>query len=190
MPSPTIPRAFVMGHPIAHSRSPMLHGYWLRTLGLPGAYDMVDVPPAELDAFFAALRERGFVGGNITVPHKTAAMAHVARIDDAARQIGAINTIWIEDGDLVGGNTDAFGFLGNLDDRAPGWDKDAKIAVVLERVARHARRPTPCCSAASTCTSSTGRASTRRRWRRISAPASTRMAGTNWPGCCRRRTSS
>ncbi len=131
MPSPTIPRAFVVGHPIAHSRSPMLHGYWLRTLGLAGSYEMVDVPPEELDAFFASLRERGFVGGNITVPHKTAAMANVARIDDAARQIGAVNTIWLEDGDLVGGNTDAFGFLGNLDDRAPGWDKGAKTAVVL-----------------------------------------------------------
>jgi shikimate dehydrogenase len=126
-----IPRAFVMGHPIAHSRSPMLHGYWLDRLGIAGAYDRCDVPPEELETFFAGLKAKGYVGGNITVPHKTAAMAHVARIDDAAKAIGAINTIWLEDGRFVGGNTDAAGFLGNLDDRAPGWDADGRFATVL-----------------------------------------------------------
>jgi shikimate dehydrogenase len=126
-----IPRAFVMGHPIAHSRSPMLHGYWLDRLGIAGAYDRCDVPPEELESFFAGLKAKGYVGGNITVPHKTAAMAHVARLDDAAKAIGAVNTIWLEGGRFVGGNTDAIGFLGNLDDRAPGWDADGRFAVVL-----------------------------------------------------------
>jgi shikimate dehydrogenase len=126
-----VPRAFVMGHPIAHSRSPMLHGYWLDQLGVAGAYDRCDVPPESLDAFFAELREKGYVGGNITVPHKTAAMAHVSRIDDAGKAIGAINTIWLEEGRFVGGNTDTIGFLGNLDDRAPGWDAHGRTAVVL-----------------------------------------------------------
>jgi shikimate dehydrogenase len=126
-----IPRAFVMGHPIAHSRSPMLHGYWLDRLGIAGAYDRCDVPPEELESFFASLKAKGYVGGNITVPHKTAAMTHVARLDDAAKAIGAVNTIWLEDGRFVGGNTDSTGFLGNLDDRSPGWDADGRFAVVL-----------------------------------------------------------
>ncbi|MFO1150564.1 MAG: shikimate dehydrogenase [Alsobacter sp.] len=131
MPHASDPRAFVMGHPIAHSRSPMLHGYWLETLGIAGAYDRCDVPPEALPAFFAGLRDKGYVGGNITVPHKTAAIPFVSRIDDAAKAIGAINTIWLEDGRFVGGNTDVIGFLGNLDDRAPGWDAGGRTAVVL-----------------------------------------------------------
>ena len=127
----SVPRAFVLGHPVGHSRSRMLHGYWLRTLGLPGAYDLQDVPPEGLAGFFARMRGEGYVGGNVTVPHKVAAMAYMARLDDAARAIGAVNTIWLEDGGLVGGNTDAFGFLTNLDDRAPGWDAAPVEAVVL-----------------------------------------------------------
>lgn len=125
------PRAFVIGHPIAHSRSPMLHGHWLQTLGVPGAYEMRDVPPQELAAFFATLREQGYVGGNVTVPHKVAVLPFLARIDEAAQAIGAVNTVWIEDGALVGGNTDAYGFLGNLDQLAPGWDAKGGEAVIL-----------------------------------------------------------
>ncbi len=127
----TTPRAFVLGHPVGHSRSPMLHGYWLRTLGIDGAYDLQDVPPEGLRGFFASLRDRGYVGGNVTVPHKMAAMEFVSRIDDTARGIGAVNTIWTEGGALVGGNTDAIGFMANLDDRAPGWDGGGGTAVVL-----------------------------------------------------------
>ena len=125
------PRAFVLGHPVAHSRSPMLHGYWLRSLRVPGAYDLQDVPPGSLGAFFAAMRYRGYVGGNVTVPHKVAVMDFVDRLDETAREIGAVNTIWIEDDELVGGNTDALGAIANLDDRAPGWDVHASNAVML-----------------------------------------------------------
>ncbi len=125
-----IPRAFVLGHPVGHSRSPMLHGHWLRTLGLPGEYDLQDVAPDALAGFFAGLRDRGYVGGNVTVPHKVAVMDHVARLDDAAQAIGAVNTLWTEAGAWVGGNTDAAGFLANLDEGAPGWDA-ARTAVVL-----------------------------------------------------------
>jgi shikimate dehydrogenase len=131
MSSARIPRAFILGHPVAHSRSPMLHGYWLKKLGLEGEYQAKDVSPDGLESFFASLRSEGFVGGNVTVPHKVAAMSHVARIDDAAKAIGAVNTIWTEDGAYIGGNTDAIGFIGNLDDLAPGWDKAGRTAVVL-----------------------------------------------------------
>lgn len=131
----TVPRAFILGHPVAHSRSPMLHGHWLRTLGLPGAYDFQDVAPAGLAAFFAGMAAQGYVGGNVTVPHKVAAIVHMSQLDEAARAIGAVNTIWTEAGAVVGGNTDAAGFLANLDERAPGWDgrgwDGADDAVVL-----------------------------------------------------------
>lgn len=124
-------RAFVMGHPIAHSRSPMLHGYWLERYGLEGSYERLDIPPQKIDAFFAGFRDAGWIGGNVTVPHKTAVIPHLDRIDDAATKMGAVNTIWWQDGALLGGNTDAIGFLGNIDELVPGWDSTAKRAVIL-----------------------------------------------------------
>jgi shikimate dehydrogenase len=123
-------KAFVCGHPIAHSRSPMIHGYWLRKYGIAGSYKAVDVAPEDAAEFFATLGQTGFVGGNVTIPHKEAAFAAAARRDEAAERIGAVNTLWFEDGSLCGGNTDAEGFAANLDERAPGWTK-AGAAVVL-----------------------------------------------------------
>jgi len=118
------PRACVIGHPIAQSRSPMLHGYWLRTLGIAGSYERVDVP-------LAGFHAQGFTGCNVTAPNKEAALRAVARVEPAAAMIGAVNTVWTEDGVLVGGNTDVHGFVANLDDRAPGWDIGARQALLL-----------------------------------------------------------
>lgn len=123
-------KAFVCGHPIAHSRSPRIHGYWLRKYGIPGTYEAIDVAPADAAGFFATLAERGFAGGNVTIPHKEAAFAAVVRRDEAAERIGAVNALWFEEGELVGGNTDAIGFAANLDEYAPGWT-EAGAAVVL-----------------------------------------------------------
>jgi shikimate dehydrogenase len=109
----------------------MLHGYWLRRLDLEGSYDLQDVPPASLAAFVAGLRAAGYVGGNVTVPHKQAVVALVDRCDPAAQAVGAVNTLWFEGRALVGGNTDVAGFIQNLDDRAPGWDGGECFAVVL-----------------------------------------------------------
>ncbi len=109
----------------------MLHGYWLRQLGITGEYGMRDIAPDDLPAFFAGFGAAGYVGCNVTVPHKLAVMKHLAEIDAAAQAIGAVNTIWTDNGDLVGGNTDAAGFVDNLDDRAPGWNNEAGHAVVL-----------------------------------------------------------
>ena len=125
------PRAFVIGHPVAHSRSPLLHGHWLATLGIAGSYQRIDVAPEALAGFLSGLEEAGFVGGNITVPHKQAALAHVRHVDAAARAIGAINTVWLENGALLGGNTDAEGFAANLADHAPDWRGRTGIALVL-----------------------------------------------------------
>ena len=100
-----------MGHPVAHSRSPMLHGYWLRTLGIDGAYEFADVAPENFETFFRGLGANGFAGGNITIPHKEAAFRLVDRRERAADTIGAVNTVWYEDGALIGGNTDWLGIV-------------------------------------------------------------------------------
>ena len=125
------PRAFVIGHPVAHSRSPRLHHFWLRDYGLAGRYEKIDVAPDDLPAFVAGLRAAGFAGGNVTVPHKTAIMALVDEVDAAARAIGAVNTLWFDGARLTGGNTDAIGFVASLDDEAPDWDRGGRHAVVL-----------------------------------------------------------
>jgi shikimate dehydrogenase len=114
-------KAFVVGHPIAHSRSPKIHGYWLRRYGIRGSYKALDIAPQAFDAFLGTLDRSGFQGGNVTIPHKEAAFAAVARRDEAAELIGAVNTLWFEDDRLAGGNTDAQGFAANLDEHAPGW---------------------------------------------------------------------
>src|SRR5436190_22298264 len=124
-------KACVMGHPVAHSRSPMIHGYWLKTLGIPGAYELKDLTPEQFVPFFTNLAANGYVGGNITVPHKEAAYRLVQRRDHVAESVGAVNTVWFDGDTLTGGNSDPFGFMANLDDRAPGWHARAARAVVL-----------------------------------------------------------
>jgi shikimate dehydrogenase len=126
-----VPHAVVIGQPIAHSRSPLLHGHWLRTLGLPGSYQRLEVSEAELASFMRGIGQDGLVGCNVTVPHKQAVVRFLARLDPAAEAIGAVNTVWLEDGRLIGGNTDAHGFLASLDEGAPGWDRRGKFAVLL-----------------------------------------------------------
>ena len=125
------PKACVMGHPVAHSRSPMIHGYWLRTLGIPGAYELKDLTPEAFPDFVTHLEANGYVGGNVTVPHKEAAFRLVDRRDEAAEAVGAVNTLWLDNGRLMGGNSDTHGFVANLDDRAPGWDVRNGRAVIL-----------------------------------------------------------
>ncbi|VVT31353.1 shikimate dehydrogenase [Hoeflea sp. EC-HK425] len=125
-------RAFVIGHPIGHSRSPLIHGYWLRLAGLPGSYQPVEVAPAELPVFIRALKDgsSGFAGGNVTIPHKEAVLDLVDEADPVAREIGAANTLWCENGRVMATNTDSHGFSANLDHQAPGWDT-GRTAVIL-----------------------------------------------------------
>ncbi len=126
----TATRAFVCGHPIAHSRSPLIHGFWLEQLGIDGRYEPVDIHPDDFSAFIRGFPDRGFAGGNITIPHKEQAWKNVDLRDAAADAIGAVNTVWLENGKICGGNTDAHGFSANLDAQAPRWD-DGETAVVL-----------------------------------------------------------
>ena len=123
-------RAFVCGHPISHSRSPLIHRFWLAELGLAGSYEAVDVAPERFADFASHLTQNGWVGGNVTIPHKEHAFRLAARRDAAAEAIGAVNTLWLEKGEMIGGNTDAYGFAANLDAGAPAW-RIAETAVVL-----------------------------------------------------------
>lgn len=124
-------RACVIGWPIGHSRSPLIHGHWLDKHGINGTYTKQKVAPEELENFLAKMQTRGFAGANVTVPHKEQALALADHADDAALAIGAANTLWIENGKLRASNTDAYGFLKNLDQEAPGWDETRKSALVL-----------------------------------------------------------
>jgi shikimate dehydrogenase len=124
-------RAFVIGHPIAHSRSPIMHRSWLAAHGIDGRYDPIDVAPADLPAFFERLRSGEFAGGNVTLPHKEAVFALCDSVDDLARTIGAVNTLVVRDGKVHGTNTDYLGFLGNLDAGAPGWSDGPLDSLVI-----------------------------------------------------------
>ena len=126
-------KAFVTGHPIKHSRSPKIHGYWLKSLHIQGTYESVDVEPQRFADFITALKseESGYIGGNVTLPHKERAFQLATRPDEIARELGAANTLYLQDGILHATNTDGYGFLANLDDRAPGWDSRRHSAVVL-----------------------------------------------------------
>ncbi|MPT23961.1 MAG: shikimate dehydrogenase, partial [Starkeya sp.] len=109
----------IIGHPVSHSRSPLIHGYWLAQHGIDGSYGVRDVLPSEIDGFLGAFAASGLVGGNVTVPHKEAAFRACAVRDPVAEALGAVNTIWLEDGALHGANTDVHGFLANLDAAEP-----------------------------------------------------------------------
>lgn len=115
------PAACLIGWPAAHSRSPLIHHYWLRTLGIAGGYVIEAVPPDEFKDFIFRLSLRGFVGANVTLPHKERALA-LSKPDERARAVGAANTLWFENGELCSTNTDVEGFINNLDASAPGWD--------------------------------------------------------------------
>jgi shikimate dehydrogenase len=123
--------ACVVGWPIGHSRSPLIHNYWLKHYGIAGAYRSEAVPPEKFAAFAKSLPAHGYVGANVTVPHKEAALA-CSTPDDRARAVGAANTLWLDaTGQLRSTNTDVEGFLGNLDACVPDWSGGLRKAVVL-----------------------------------------------------------
>lgn len=128
----THPRAFVAGYPIKHSRSPLIHGFWLERLGLQGSYEKLAISPEDFPAFITDLKKgvSGYVGGNITIPHKEVACRLADRIEPSAEELGAANTLWVYDGEVHGTNTDGIGFVSNLDAEKPGWDR-TEVAVVL-----------------------------------------------------------
>jgi shikimate dehydrogenase len=125
-------RACVIGWPVAHSRSPVIHRYWLKLYGLDGAYEMEAVRPEDIGGFLKSLGERGYAGANVTLPHKEAALAAAVRPDEAARTIGAANTLWLDEAGLLhASNTDAYGFMTHLAAEAPDWNKGERPVAVL-----------------------------------------------------------
>jgi shikimate dehydrogenase len=126
-----VKRAFVIGHPINQSRSPLIHGHWMKEHGIDGSYEAIDVAPADLGNFVERVRSGEFVGGNVTIPHKQTVFALADSRDALAEEIGAANTLVNRNDGLFAFNTDYLGFLGNLDQNAPGWDKGLASAVVL-----------------------------------------------------------
>lgn len=122
----------VMGWPVMHSRSPLMHNYWFDQTGLPGKYVYLPLPPDRLPAALRALPALNFAGCNLTIPHKLHAMEIVDEVDEVARKIGAISCVVVrDDGSLWGTNNDWRGFLGNLKQSVPGWRADAGIATVI-----------------------------------------------------------
>lgn len=132
MTAHSIPLAAVIGHPITHSKSPRLHGYWLRKYGIDGHYVPMDVAPDDLGVVIRAMPKMGFVGANVTIPHKEAVMPFVDQLSESARAIGAVNTlVFTTDGTILGDNTDGYGFVENLRQGAPDWQPVAGPAMVL-----------------------------------------------------------
>ena len=128
-PATKSPAACLIGWPAAHSRSPLIHHYWLRTLCIEGGYNIEAVPPEEFAEFVLHLKTQGFVGANVTIPHKERALA-LSQPDARARAVGAANTLWYDNGELRSTNTDVEGFINNLDACAPGWDKAEDVLVL------------------------------------------------------------
>src|SRR6202035_3777510 len=122
--------ACVIGWPVEHSRSPLIHEYWIRQFGLQAAYRREAVPPERFADFVTHLGEHGYVGANVTVPHKETALA-LSAPDALAQAVGAVNTLWLDDGVLRSSNTDVEGFVSSLDAGVPGWAKIVERAVVL-----------------------------------------------------------
>ncbi len=126
------PHAGVIGNPISHSLSPKLHGHWLKQYGLPGSYTAIQVVEDALEATLRALPEQGFVGINVTIPHKVNVLRFADQVTDRATLIGAANTITFkQDGTILADNTDGYGFISNLRQGAPHWDAKLGPAAVF-----------------------------------------------------------
>lgn len=124
-------QACVIGWPITHSRSPLIHGYWLKKYGIDGRYTKHAVRSEDLQSFLNTLAAQGLVGCNVTVPHKEAAFNAAAIKDASAVAVGAANTIWLEGGQIACANTDTYGFMANLTAGAPLWAKPGRPVAIL-----------------------------------------------------------
>lgn len=125
-------KACIIGWPVAHSRSPLIHGYWLGKYGIAGSYERQPVRPDEIAEFLSSLRARGFIGCNVTLPHKQAAFAAAVRKEPAARAVGAANTLWYEEGELACDNTDGAGFMSHLAASIPAFrPEQCGVACIL-----------------------------------------------------------
>ncbi len=123
--------AAVLGWPISHSRSPLIHGTWIAEHGLDATYTAIAVDPDGASHWFETFAEHDLVGANVTIPHKETALSVCDHVADHAARLGAVNTLWLEDGKLHGTSTDGEGFMANLADQATGWAKHSKAGTAL-----------------------------------------------------------
>lgn len=124
-------RACVIGWPIAHSRSPAIHGYWLERYGIDGSYDKRAVPPEDIASFLASLAAEGLAGCNVTIPHKETAYRLAAMREASAVAVGAANTLWVESGALCAANTDTYGYMTYLGEQVPDWNRRDAVVSIL-----------------------------------------------------------
>lgn len=124
-------RACVIGYPVAHSRSPLIHNYWLREHQIDGDYVRHELRPEEIDSFLRNFAQSGFIGCNVTLPHKEAAARNVANASPVVRALGVANTLWLDNETLHADNSDVGGFVSHLDHSLPGWTAKTKHAVIL-----------------------------------------------------------
>lgn len=121
----------VIGHPISHSKSPLIHNYWIKLHGLNGQYEGLDVAPQNLANFVDSVRDKTIFGANITLPHKIQILPMCDQISTTAKNLGAVNTLYLHQNRVIGDNTDSYGFLANLDQRAPKWAQGSGHAIIL-----------------------------------------------------------
>jgi shikimate dehydrogenase len=126
-----IPHAYVIGNPVKHSRSPQIHRYWLKHYHLDGCYDLAELAPEQLKAFIEKLRRNDNAGANVTLPYKRDVMPYLDQIDEDACNVGAVNTIYKQDGKLLGTNTDVYGFLTHLSLSAPDWRDTTQNVMII-----------------------------------------------------------
>jgi hypothetical protein len=172
-------RACVIGWPVAHSRSPLIHGYWLEHYGIEGSYGREAVAPEDLAGFIERLGSLGYVGCNVTLPHKEAVYGLVEVQDDTTRRIEAVNTLYVEGGRLLGFNSDAYGFVAHLRSVLPEWRGEGPTCWCWAPAVRPAPSLPACSAKASTASPSpTGRKPAGGLWPRTSARKWTRVP---WP---------
>lgn len=124
-------KAAVIGHPIGHSKSPLIHNYWIEQYGLRGSYEAIDIAPVDFADGLRALIDKGYTGFNLTIPHKTLALELCDEVEENAKILGAVNTIKISDGKIIGCNTDGFGFWENIVANVSDFDVQSGPAVIL-----------------------------------------------------------
>jgi len=125
------PHAYVIGYPVKHSRSPQIHRYWLKHYDLAGSYDLAELTPDQLAPFIEKLRDDENAGTNVTLPYKQDVQPYLDEIDDDAKNVGAVNTIYKSHGKLLGTNTDVYGFLTHLSDGAPNWLEITNTVLII-----------------------------------------------------------
>lgn len=135
MAQDTLKKAFILGHPVRQSRSPKIHQFWLEELKLEGSYEAIDILPENLNTFLSSMKQNGFAGGNVTAPHKQETFRFVQQsgvLTSRALKIGAVNTLYFENDQIVGDNTDALGFIANLDQKlGENWRFDVATLLVI-----------------------------------------------------------